>query len=194
MEEVWLDGDGKEVPLEEMKTDYPELYALVAEYSVSYEETFVTSDKHDVDDQTVTVTNKLTGFKEVRWHKQWNDMYNNENGRRPDIYLDIYAVKHEKTEGTELPTEKTELYLANYKWEYSAYADDTENNLDGRYDKERHWHAVLSGLPKYDDYGYEIIYYAVEHTLVNATDFDYTDTIYSVADEDGMRNCARSVR
>lgn len=184
VEEVWLDGDGKEVPLEEMKTDYPELYALVAEYSVSYEETFATSDKHDVDDQTVTVTNKLTGSKEVRWHKQWNDMYNNENGRRPDIYLDIYAVKHEKTEGTELPTEKTELYLANYKWEYSDYADDTENNQDGRYDKERHWHAVLSGLPKYDDYGYEIIYYAVEHTLVNATDFDYTDTVYSVDDED----------
>lgn len=39
---------------------------------------------------------------------------------------------------------------------------------------------MLSGLPKYDAYGYEIIYYAVEHTLVNASDFDYTDTVYSI--------------
>lgn len=180
VEEVWLNEEGQEVTLEEMSQKYPDLYALVAEYSSGYQETFVTSDLHDVDTQTVTVTNKLTGTKEVRWHKQWNDMYNYDSGLRPDIYLDIYTVKREKGDGG-VPEKKIELYRANYKWEYSEDASDSgESSEDGTYDKQRHWHAVLSGLPKYDAYGYEIIYYAVEHTLVNASDFDYTDTVYSI--------------
>ena len=37
-------------------------------------------------------------------------------------------------------------------------------------------HAVFSSLPKYDSLGYEIYYYAVENTHVNASDFDYKDT------------------
>ncbi len=146
MEEVWLNEEGQEVTLEEMSQKYPDLYALVAEYSSGYQETFVTSDLHDVDTQTVTVTNKLTGTKEVRWHKQWNDMYNYDSGLRPDIYLDIYTVKREKGDGG-VPEKKIELYRANYKWEYSEDASDSgESSEDGTYDKQRHWHAVLRDL------------------------------------------------
>lgn len=39
---------------------------------------------------------------------------------------------------------------------------------------------MLDGLPKYDSLGYEIKYFAVEHTSVNASDFDYLPVEYSV--------------
>ncbi len=182
--EVWVvEGENqlieKVLSASELKDDYPQLYELVAEYQARYsDQSYEPGDLHDADQQSLTVTNYLTGTKDIIWHKQWMDAYTYENDQRPDIYLNIYQEVHRET-----GTIETELYQANYKWEY-VEIDDAENP-DGLYDKEKHWHAVLSGLPKYDELGYEIIYYATEHTVINAGDFDYQDVEYAVPNPDG---------
>ena len=123
----------------------------------------------------MTVTNRLSGTKSVLWHKQWKDTYNYENGLRPDIYLDIYQVTHVRdNQGN--PTTQVSLYQANYHW---TYLEDDVWNGDQLLSPIYHWHAVFSSLPKYDSLGYEIYYYAVENTHVNAADFDYLDTAIS---------------
>ena len=69
------------------------------------------------DQQTITVSNRLSGTKSVLWHKQWKDTYNYENGLRPDIYLDIYQVTHVR-DNQGKPTTQVSLYQANYHWTY----------------------------------------------------------------------------
>ena len=120
----------------------------------------------------MTVTNRLSGTKSVLWHKQWKDAYNYQNGLRPDIYLDIYQVTH-VLDNQGNPTTQVSLYQANYHW---TYLDDDQQGGDHLLSPIYHWHAVFSSLPKYDSLGYEIYYYAVENTHVNASDFDYEDT------------------
>lgn len=74
------------------------------------------------------------------------------------------------------PTTQVSLYQANYHW---TYLEDDVGNGDHLLSPIYHWHAVFSSLPKYDSLGYEIYYYAVENTHVNAADFDYLDTAIS---------------
>ena len=182
--EVWLDSDNEEVNLTELAQQEPDIYGdlydLWKEYSTSSEETYATEALHDVDTHTITVTNRLTGTKEILWHKQWNDAYNNQSGQRPDIYLDIYAVSHEKN-GDQV-AEKPVLYRENYRWTYSEAADPEPGEAGNPlYDKDVHWHAVLENVPKYDALGYEIQYYAVEKMLVDGASFDYQETAYQFA-------------
>ena len=118
----------------------------------------------DVDWQTMAATNSLVGTKDAKWHKEWKDIYRYEQGQRPDIYLDIYRMVHT---GQEQGNTQVELYQANYRWEGKAESDTVSN-----------WTAVIEGLPKYDSYGYEITYYAVECTVVTASNFDYAPVKY----------------
>ena len=174
VEEVWLDGDGNVVDMAAIRQNYPALYELIEEYIVSYAETgYIVGNLHASDEQDISVTNQLSSTKSIIWHKQWNDEYVYSSGQRPDIYLNIYREIHTSASDTEVS-----LYIANYKWEYLE--EDPADDPDGLYDKQLHWHAVLDGLPKYDSLGYEIRYFAVEHTQVNAADFDYTPVEYSV--------------
>lgn len=172
--EVWVDGSGRELSRTELAQKFPDAYALIRSYSTGYsDEKYLVGEHHDSDSQTMTVTNRLSGTKSVLWHKQWKDTYNYENGLRPDIYLDIYQVTHVRdNQGN--PTTQVSLYQANYHWSYLA--DDDQEATDGLSNPVYHWHAVFSSLPKYDSLGYEIYYYAVENTHVNASDFDYEDT------------------
>lgn len=171
--EVWVDGSGRELSRTELAQKFPDAYALIRSYSTGYSDEKYLVDKHrDSDIQTMTVTNRLSGTKSVLWHKQWKDTYNYENGLRPDIYLDIYQVTHVRdNQGN--PTTQVSLYQANYHW---TYLEDDVWNGDQLLSPIYHWHAVFSSLPKYDSLGYEICYYAVENTHVNASDFDYEDT------------------
>ena len=174
--EVWVDGSGRELSRTELAQKFPEAYALIRSYSTGYSDEKYLVDKHrDSDIQTMTVTNRLTGSKTVLWHKQWKDTYNYENGLRPDIYLDIYQVTH-VLDNQGKPTTQVSLYQANYHW---TYLKDDVWNGDQLLSPIYHWHAVFSSLPKYDSLGYEIYYYAVENTHVNAADFDYLDTAIS---------------
>lgn len=171
--EVWVDGSGRELSRTELAQKFPDAYALIRSYSTGYsDEKYLVGKLHDSDSQTMTVTNRLSGTKSVLWHKQWKDTYNYENGLRPDIYLDIYQVTHVRdNQGN--PTTQVSLYQANYHW---TYLEDDVWNGDQLLSPIYHWHAVFSSLPKYDSLGYEIYYYAVENTHVNASDFDYEDT------------------
>ena len=171
--EVWVDGSGRELSRTELAQKFPDAYALIRSYSTGYsDEKYLVSEHHDSDSQTMTVTNRLSGTKSVLWHKQWKDTYNYENGLRPDIYLDIYQVTHVLDQNGTTTTEVS-LYQANYHW---TYLKDDVGNGDHLLSPIYHWHAVFSSLPKYDSLGYEIYYYAVENTHVNASDFDYEDT------------------
>lgn len=171
--EVWVDGSGRELSRTELAQKFPDAYALIRSYSTGYSDEKYLVDKHrDSDIQTMTVTNRLSGTKSVLWHKQWKDTYNYENGLRPDIYLDIYQVTH-VLDNQGKPTTQVSLYQANYHW---TYLDDDQQGGDHLLSPVYHWHAVFSSLPKYDSLGYEIYYYAVENTHVNASDFDYEDT------------------
>lgn len=171
--EVWVDGSGRELSRTELARKFPDAYALIRSYSTGYSDEKYLVGKHRANDQqTMTVSNRLTGSKTVLWHKQWKDTYNYENGLRPDIYLDIYQVTHVRdNQGN--PTTQVSLYQANYHW---TYLDDDQQGGDHLLSPVYHWHAVFSSLPKYDSLGYEIYYYAVENTHVNASDFDYEDT------------------
>ena len=171
--EVWVDGSGRELSRTELAQKFPDAYALIRSYSTGYSDEKYLVGKHRANDQqTMTVSNRLTGSKTVLWHKQWKDTYNYENGLRPDIYLDIYQVTHVRdNQGN--PTTQVSLYQANYHW---TYLEDDVWNGDQLLSPIYHWHAVFSSLPRYDSLGYEIYYYAVENTHVNASDFDYKDT------------------
>ena len=174
--EVWVDGSGRELSRTELAQKFPDAYALIRSYSTGYsDEKYLVGEHRDSDSQTMTVTNRLTGTKSVLWHKQWKDTYNYENGLRPDIYLDIYQVTHVR-DNQGKPTTQVSLYQANYHW---TYLEDDVWNGDQLLSPIYHWHAVFSSLPKYDSLGYEICYYAVENTHVNAADFDYLDTAIS---------------
>ena len=174
--EVWVDGSGRELSRTELAQKFPDAYALIRSYSTGYSDEKYLVDKHrDSDIQTMTVTNRLTGSKSVLWHKQWKDAYNYQNGLRPDIYLDIYQVTHVLDQNGTTTTEVS-LYQADYHW---TYLDDDQQGGDHLLSPIYHWHAVFSSLPKYDSLGYEIYYYAVENTHVNAADFDYLDTAIS---------------
>ena len=171
--EVWVDGNGRELSRTELAQKFPDAYALIRSYSTGYSDEKYLVGKHRANDQqTMTVSNRLTGSKTVLWHKQWKDTYNYENGLRPDIYLDIYQVTHVRDQNGTTTTEVS-LYQANYHW---TYLEDDVWNGDQLLSPIYHWHAVFSSLPKYDSLGYEIYYYAVENTHVNASDFDYEDT------------------
>lgn len=171
--EVWVDGSGRELSRTELAQKFPDAYALIRSYSTGYSDEKYLVGKHRANDQqTMTVSNRLTGSKSVLWHKQWKDAYNYQNGLRPDIYLDIYQVTH-VLDNQGKPTTQVSLYQANYHW---TYLEDDVWNGDQLLSPIYHWHAVFSSLPKYDSLGYEICYYAVENTHVNASDFDYEDT------------------
>ena len=174
--EVWVDGSGRELSRTELAQKFPDAYALIRSYSTGYSDEKYLVGKHRANDQqTMTVSNRLTGSKTVLWHKQWKDTYNYENGLRPDIYLDIYQVTHVR-DNQGHPTTQVSLYQADYHW---TYLDDDQQGGDHLLSPIYHWHAVFSSLPKYDSLGYEIYYYAVENTHVNAADFDYLDTAIS---------------
>ena len=141
-------------------------------WSVSYgEETYNSAvdgtedEGKDLDTQVVPISNTLTGSKPVSWHKEWRDAYTYDQKQRPDIYLDIYQMVHDNDGTTHL-----ELYQADYKWEQSTD--------EGSTDTANHWTATIAGVPKYDRLGYEITYYAVERTAVNAAAFDYAPVEY----------------
>lgn len=170
--EVWLNADGEEVEVSQL----PEgLQNLLADYRTAYgEPQYEASGHREADKQFQQVTNSLSGTKTAVWNKIWKDDAIYEAGQRPDIYLDIYQVRHDENGNPQ-----ASLRQANYKW---TYLDEEGTSL------AEYWVAELSGLPKYDEYGYEIIYYAVEHTTVDAQSFDYLPVAYGMGERGSLRD------
>ncbi len=142
---------GEVITEEHIDTDYT-FSMTQSGYKVEHGE-----DKHDL--QTFSAVNALTGEKDVFFWKEWNDAYRLQRGERPDIYLSLYQVKHD-ADGKEKAPES--VYL-DRRWQFR---DDWISLCD------------FGAMPKYDEYGFEIIYYAQEKILVNKEAFDYTDVYY----------------
>ena len=195
VEEVWLDQTGNEITLS--AANYPEVYALWSTYTRSVEETSYDANDGALenDTQEITLTNTRTGVTDAVWYKEWHDVYMYEAGSRPDIYLDIYQTVH--TSETETETE-TQLIYPSYRWTDEGLlppeteepdaggnaggsegeASETPAEASGDPAQQYVWQALLEDLPKYDAYGFEIVYSAVERTNVNASEFDYAIAEY----------------
>ena len=186
VEEVWIETSGNqstELTEAYIARNYPDLYAIWKEYrsrsEVSYD---LEGDRHDQDHQTMEVTNYRTAVKDVVWYKEWKDDFTANQSLRPDIYLDIYRVVHKPNPDyeagnpdTEQYIEQIELVLENYKWSDNEDGQDVDEQAGSN-----SWIVTLSDMEKYDAYGFEIQYYAVERTLVHASDYDYQAAQYSI--------------
>lgn len=155
-------------PPESLSAD---LKSLLNDLQVSYQETsYKEMDEQKAnDEQQITITNKLTGTKEIKFYKEWNDQYALEHGKRPDLYLTLYRIVEGGTEA--------ELY-ADHSWDKQALTiseDGGENAAQAEQETdENYWICTFPDLPKYDDEGNEYVYYAVERLTVNdPSDFDY---------------------
>ena len=118
------------------------------------------------DQQTIKIENRLSDTKDVVFYKEWRDEYRIENGERPDISLDIYQLLTDEN-----GNKKLNLYYKDYSW--SKLDSNTEVQS-----QDDMWSITFKELPKYDDYGKEIIYYAKENVIINRDTFDYLDAQY----------------
>ena len=177
VEEVWLNvttatsENPPQLLTEEELAQYSDLYNLWKEYNATYETTYVANDNEKAnthDTQTINWTNTRAYTKTVQWQKEWKDNFAHNNDLRPDIYLDVYRVIHVEDDGQ--VKEQIQQVMADLKW---AAEDDNS------------WTVTLAGVQKYDALGYEITYYAVEHTVAAAGDYDYQAAKYSIKDGDG---------
>lgn len=125
----------------------------------------------DVDFQTFEATNSLTGTKDVQWYKEWNDAYRNQEGERPDIFLDVFRLVHEDDETTKL-----ELVVKDYQW--TPTTTEGEGEESGPVDAVNNWTATMEGVPLYDSLGYKITYFAVERAVGDTERFDYGPVRY----------------
>lgn len=124
--------------------------------------------KHTNDKQNAVVTNRLEGKKDITYYKEWLDDYRVTLGERPDIYLDVYQYKHVKD-----AAEKSLVsYYKEYKWVRTPDMVDRD-----------HWTVTLRNLPKYDEQGYEIFYYAKEGMNIEGSAFDYRDVYFENENE-----------
>ena len=140
--------------------------------TVEQEEYKENDGNHTNDTQTIAITNKLSGTKTIEFHKQWNDTYAFDSGKRPDLYLTLYQLT-----GDNLITEYRE-----YHWDKSLQTEEGEGGQQGQGEETEespqeggtetqaqdnyYWTCIFENLPKYDEDGNEIFYYAVENLAV----------------------------
>lgn len=173
VDEVFVDANGAVV---KNLSQYSAVQAAWQEYqkTVTENDYVVDSQHRDRDQQSFDITNRLGGIKQVSWYALWQDEYAYESGNRPDVFLNIYRTVHVKGDDGSI-VEKTEAAILNYRW---------ENGQEEGVELATFWKCYVDNLPKYDDYGYEIKYYAEMQALVTAEDFYYLPTRYA-ADKDG---------
>lgn len=139
------------------------------EYKIkTTERGYTVGTQHSNDKQEIEVTNYRAATKEVKFYKLWKDKYNYEStpSLRPDIYLTLY--KADSTTGN-VP-KVVEEYI-DRKWSR------------GVNDSDYLWTCDFGALPKYDENGAEITYYARESTHVDAAALDYLTDDASVYDD-----------
>ncbi len=123
----------------------------------------------DTDSQEMKVTNKLSGTKDVSFHKTWIDHYVYRIlNKRPDIYLTLYRLNNETG-----------------KLDSTPYYDRNWRVLDGTMYEEYQWTCHFKDLPKYDEKGREIFYYATERMAADGENFDYVPVELSYVTETG---------
>ena len=158
--------------------------------TVEQEEYKENDGNHTNDTQTIAITNKLGGTKTIEFHKQWNDTYAFDSGKRPDLYLTLYQLT-----GDNLITEYRE-----YHWDKSLQTEEGEGGQQGQGEETEeppqeggtetqaqdnyYWTCIFNNLPKYDEDGNEIFYYAVENLAVNdPSTFHYAYPVFEYGEK-----------
>lgn len=158
--------------------------------TVEQEEYKENDGNHTNDTQTIAITNKLSGTKSIKFHKQWNDTYAFDSGKRPDLYLTLYQLT-----GDNLITEYRE-----YHWDKSLQTEEGEGGQQGQGEETEeppqeggtetqaqdnyYWTCIFENLPKYDEDGNEIFYYAVENLAVNdPSTFHYAYPVFEYGEK-----------
>ena len=158
--------------------------------TVEQEEYKENDGNHTNDTQTIAITNKLSGTKSIEFHKQWNDIYAFDSGKRPDLYLTLYQLT-----GDNLITEYRE-----YRWDKSLQTEEGEGGQQGQGEETEeppqeggtetqaqdnyYWTCIFENLPKYDEDGNEIFYYAVENLAVNdPSTFHYAYPVFEYGEK-----------
>ena len=179
--------------LEQIKESNPDLAELFEDLTVTVtQESYTENDgNHINDDQQITITNKLSGTKSIEFHKQWNDIYAFDSGKRPDLYLTLYQLT-----GDNLITEYRE-----YHWDKSLQTEEGEGGQQGQGEETEeppqeggtetqaqdnyYWTCIFENLPKYDEDGNEIFYYAVENLAVtDPSTFHYAKPEFKYGDQE----------
>lgn len=163
--EIVVMNDGSEMTVSQFVNSVTGLRDQ-ASYSSSVTQNDYKADHIGTDKQTITIENRLSDTKDVVFYKEWRDEYRNENGERPDISLDIYQLLTD-----EKGNKKLNLYYKDYSWGKVDSSTEVQSQDDI-------WSITFKDLPKYDDYGIEIIYYAKENVIINRDTFDYLDAQY----------------
>lgn len=169
----------KEYFVRNLSSDYAgktELLKLLEEFSTSVKQDSYTSKDEATapdgtiphDDQQMTVTNGLGNTKDVVWYKHWNDQYVYEQNHRPDIYIDVYRVVHDKD-----GNERVELVKQDYRWDPRPVTVTGNDDTVSEEIDPNSWRVTMYDVQKYDELGYEIQYYAIERTLVDYPSYDY---------------------
>ena len=118
---------------------------------------------HFHDSQEFDIINTRSATRDVVFYKEWGDQYVSQvQNQRPDITLTLYQV----SAATNYQPKTVEGYV-HYRWQ-----SDDNNQLYSQ-------SCTLTGLPKYDKLGDEIVYYATETLLANATSLGYEDATFS---------------
>ena len=120
---------------------------------------FTPSERHFHDELNYEFENRLTGVKDVVFHKVWKDRYVHEGlNQRPDIHLTLYKLDND--------TNKLDPVSG-----YIHYVWDPTKGKDGEYNYD----CTIAGLQKYDAQGREIKYYATEAISAKYEDLGYGD-------------------
>ena len=132
--------------------------------------------KHFHDQQTFSFTNTRSGETTATFYKKWSDQYVNEvEGKRPDIYLTLYQL----IDGELKPYNQSIRYV----WETPPDGSDLDKGYNQR--------CTVSGLPKYDSDGREILYYAKENMSSDGGALDYVEVTF---DDQRMENPDNKVK
>lgn len=154
-----------------LKQLYTQLNNLWSNYRTdvteSYEENHGNA-SHVRDFQTIEITNTRADTKQVTWTKKWEDEFTDSSGLRPDLYLDVYAVVHKRNEAGTGYVRQIRKVTSTGEW---GTSDD-------------YTQFVTLSLPQFDSNGIEITYFAVERTVMSASDYDYTAGKYSIGGTD----------
>ena len=144
---------------------------------------------HFHDTQTYHVANRRTATTEVTFYKEWNDVYVNEALQRPDIALTLYQV----SKATNEKPVAVDGYI-HYLWRAatdgeggSAFGLSNPTPLDASQYLQS---CTIDGLPKYDRYGDEITYYAVEEFMNDGASLGYGDVTFSASRMTGSHDPA----
>ena len=132
---------------------------------------YVVNELHFHDTQQFTFTNKRVGSKSVTFHKVWKDAYVHEVlNQRPDIHLTLYRMANGKFE-------QVKGYV-HYVWSHTK-------GENGEYYQD----CTIDGLPKYDDNGEEIMYYASEAMSADAEALWYNPVQLTAPDNVYFAGC-----